>query len=389
MLNPTPSTGGRGPARLRSATAGLRYRRMPRVLHLIPTAADYQTTRAYESVAGHLGAGFDAETRRIGRGGDHRTAAGAVLAVRGTRPDVAVAWGLPALTAAVAAFARRVPVLFHPDRFLGPRGLRWARAAAAFGDVQVICPTDGQRRLAVGHGLPPDRCHVVRPGVDFGRLRRARDPSLRQRLGLTDRDYVLLCPGESTPAANHTAAVWTCGVLHILDPSYKVLLWGRGRSADGAARLGPQLHQPGMVRSAEPHLGRPVDHESLLTVADACLVTATGSVPTLPIAAAMAAGVPVVAGVTYTTSELLEDRHTALMVAKPTARTLARRVMDLRADPALAARLADTARSEAYAYFGQSRTLDRYRRILRQLAAGQPVDPDEPAQVGRPAIAPG
>ncbi len=352
---------------------------MPRVLHLIGTATDYQAARAHGAVAANLGAGFEAQTRTVGRGGDHRTAAAAVLGLRGTRPDVVFAWGLPALTAAVAAFARRVPVLCHPDRFLGPRRLRWARAAAAFGDVRLICPTDGQRRLAVGHGLPPDRCHVVRPGVDFGRLRRARDPSLRRRLGLADADYVLLCPGESTPAAGHATAVWTCGVLHILDPSYKVLLWGRGRTAAAAARLGSQLHQSDMVRSAEPTLGRPVDYDALLPVADACLWTATGSVPTLPVAAAMAAGVPVVAGVTYTTSELLEDRHTALMVAKPTARTLARRVMDLRADPALAARLADAARSEAYAYFGQARTLDRYRQIVRQVLAGDPVDPDAAA----------
>ena len=359
---------------------------MPRVLHLIGTATDYQTARAHRAVADHLGAGFDVETRTIGPGGDHRSAAGAALGLRRSAPDLIFAWGLAALTAAVTVGRR--PVVFHPDRFLGPRGLRAARALAGFGDVQVICPTDGQRRLAVRHGLPPGRCHVVRPGVDFGRLRRSRDPSLRAQLGLTAADHVLLCPGESTPAAGHATAVWTCGVLHILDPTYKILLWGRGRSAPAAARLGSQLHQSNMVRAAEPHLGHPVDFEALLPVADACLVTATGAVPTLPIAAAMAAGVPVVAGVTYTTSELLEDRHTALMVARPTPRTLARRIMDLRADPALAARLGDTARSEAYAYFGQARTLDRYRRIVRQMLAGEPVDPDAAAVTNRPATSP-
>jgi len=119
-----------------------------------------------------------------------------------------------------------------------------------------------------------------------------------------------------------------------------------------------------MVKSAEQILDRPVQFEELLPIADVCLVTPPGAAPTLPIATAMAAGVPIVSTVTYMLAELLEDRHTALMVPTRSPRALVQRVLDLREDPALRAKLVDTARAEAYEHFSMTRMLDEYRRVF-------------------------
>jgi glycosyltransferase involved in cell wall biosynthesis len=97
-----------------------------------------------------------------------------------------------------------------------------------------------------------------------------------------------------------------------------------------------------------------VEFEELVGVADVGVVSAAGPVATLPVAVAMAGGVPLVATVTGEVSELLEDRHTALMTAAGAPRLLAQRIRTLREDGELGRRLADRARSEAYEYFAMS-----------------------------------
>ena len=350
---------------------------MPRLLHLLSRSADAQTRRLHATLADRLGTEFPADTLTLGPGGDRRHPLGAAAAVRRSPADLIVAWGLPALIAAAMA-GRRRPVLFAPDRYLGPKPLRWARTLVDLADVHMACPTDAQRAAAVRRGVPAGRCHVIRPGVDFGRVRRSlrSRQSLRAELGLSDDDRVLFAPGESTPAAGHERAVWTCGILHILDPRYKIVIQGRGTRAPAAVHLAGKLKQSGMMVDARAKLGRPLSTEDLIAAADACVFAPTDVVPTLPVIAAMAAGVPCVSVVTYVMSELLEDRHTALMVGTDAPKPLGRRIMDLAADPALAAKVADAARAEAYELHTQSKMVDRYRRVLRQMAQRRAVDPE-------------
>jgi glycosyltransferase involved in cell wall biosynthesis len=188
---------------------------------------------------------------------------------------------------------------------------------------------------------------------------------------------VLLAPGESTRAAAHEDAVWAAAIAHYLDPRYKLLVWGRGERAGAAVRLATSVSGLNMLRAGERWLG-PLEFEALLPAADAVLVTARGPVPTLPIAVCMAAGLPIVAAVTYTVAELLEDRHTALMVPRRQPRLMARRVIELREDAALQWSVSDVARTEAYEYFSLTRFLDQFRSVYRQVAEGTRVEVVEP-----------
>ena len=110
------------------------------------------------------------------------------------------------------------------------------------------------------------------------------------------------------------------------------------------------------------------------------LVTARAPVSTLPIAICMAAALPIVATVTYTIAELLEDRHTALMVPARRAdgsnlsRLLARRLLELRDDHSAQWSIADMARTEAYEYFALTRFQEQYRALYGQVARGEKVD---------------
>jgi glycosyltransferase involved in cell wall biosynthesis len=344
---------------------------MVRVLHLVGRESDFQTRRGVEALTRSPGAGFAATTAVAG---------GLVSETLRRREreggaEVVHAWGAHALTVAVVRGANRI--VFSPTHFPSERLVRWLRAAMGYRDIQVTCSTSTQRKFFVERGVPIERCHLIRPGVDFAKVRRRRDPALRGRLGFGDDDYVLLAAGESTRAAAHEDAVWAAAIAHYLDPRYKLLVWGRGERAGAAVRLATSVSGLNMLRAGERWLG-PLEFEALLPAADAVLVTARGPVPTLPIAVCMAAGLPIVAAVTYTVAELLEDRHTALMVPRRQPRLMARRVIELREDAALQWSVSDVARTEAYEYFSLTRFLDQFRSVYRQVAEGTRVEVVEP-----------
>lgn len=352
---------------------------MIRVLHLLGDEPDFQTRRGVDALARDAGAEFHFTTRTLRRSGSGAATAGEVLRLwrGGGDFDLIHAWGLRALTA--AAFAGGAPIVFSPTRFAGPRSVGWLRAVMGHRDVQVVCPTATQRRVCVERGVPLGRCHLVRPGVDFARVRRRRDADLRRRLGFGDADYVFLAAGESTRAAAHEDAVWAMSIANFVDARFKLLLWGRGPRAAAATRRAESLGAGHAVAAAEPALGRAVEFEELLSAADAVLVTARGPIATLPVAACMAAALPVVSTVTYTVAELLEDRHTAVMVPRPSARLIARKLLDLRDDMRTQWSISDMARTEAYEYFSLTRFLEQFRAVYRQVAEGKAVEVPERA----------
>ena len=342
---------------------------MTRVLHLLPVDPDFQTARSVSALQTEP----DHASRVV------RRLPNAVAEIRKGHPfraDVVHAWGMKSLTTAV--LGARSPVVYSPTSFPTARGAGWLRAVMAYRDVHAVCSTATQRRVLVERGVPIGRCHLIRPGVDFARVRRRRDPELRRRLGFSESDYVVLAAGESTRPSAHGTAVWAVSIANFVDPRFKLLIWGRGVRAEAAVRRAQSLGG-GLLAAAETALGRSIEFEELLPAADAVLVTARGPVPTLPIAVCMAAALPIVSTVTYTVAELLEDRHTAVMVPRPSARLIARKLLDLRDDSRTQWSIADMARTEAYEYFSSTRFREQFRALYQQAAAGQKVDVPEPA----------
>ncbi len=350
-----------------------------RILHLVDLAAGFQTRRGAESLARDAGLGFDVATRTIGAGGDYANVFAALARLRrdvaGTH-DLIHAWGSRALAAALTLRGRMVHTIGD-----SPSGktLGWLRAAMDYSPVQVICPTATLRRTCVERGLPLDRCHLIRPGVEFAKIHRRRDASLRTALGFGENDRVMLLAGESTRAAGHRSALWAAAILHVLHPKFRILAWGRGEEIPRLRHFAEAQKSPGLFCNAEKQLGRRIEFEELLPASDIILVTPRGPVATLPISIAMAAALPIVATVSYTVGELLEDRHTALLAAPNAPRALARRVLDLEEDSNLQWALSDMARTEAYEFFAHTRFVNQYRGVYRQMAEGGKVEVPEMA----------
>jgi glycosyltransferase involved in cell wall biosynthesis len=353
---------------------------MLRILNLLDRDADFQAERGADALNRGLGADYSTQSKRIGRGG-YRNLAHAVLALRRNEPfDVVHAWGRDALSAAAMSNARQI--VYTPSTARLHRSIAWTRAVMDHRRVEVVCPTSTLRRMHVERGVPIDHCHLIRPGVDFSRVRPRRDPSLRCALGLKPEDRVLLAAGESTRAAAHDQAVWAASILHVVWPKYRLLYWGRGPLAATVAHLAERLGQPGMAVNATQRLGN-VDFESLLPAVDVVLIAARGPVATLPISIAMAGGLPIVSTVSYTIGELLEDRHTALLTPANQPRQLARRVLDLDAEPNLQWSISDMARTEAYEYFALTRFLQQHRDLYSQLVTGGKIElPQQAAGAG-------
>jgi len=352
---------------------------MIRLLHVSDRHADFQTSRAIEQLMAKLGEAFSASLRTIGSGGDFGHVARAAIGLRSDVQscDVVHAWGFGALWA--VALARFERIIFTPTQFPSRRQIAWLRAVMAYRNVQVVCPTSTMQRAMVGRGIDISRCHLIRPGVDFGRIKRRRDPALRAALGISENQQVLLAAGESTRQADHYHSVWGSAILNVLDSNTRLLLWGRGPRAKATANFAARLHQPDLAILAEQTLGHRVEYEDLFAAADMTLITATSPVSTLPVAIAMANALPIVATVTPTVAELLEDRHTALMTQPAAPRLLAQRILHMRADSKLQWSLADMARTEAYEYFSLTRFIDQMRNTYELFASGKNVEVIEQA----------
>jgi glycosyltransferase involved in cell wall biosynthesis len=353
---------------------------MIRIVQVAPSAPDYPTQATTEQLLRWNDSRFNIERYALGPEFLH-----AVRAVRNLRRVVASdtilhVFGERALATATLVGGK---IVYSPIGFPDRQAIRWLRAVMSYREVHIACPTDTMRRALVEAGVPIERCHLIRPAVEFGKIRGRRNRELRAKLRLTDEDTVLLAPGELTRSAAPDRAVWAASILHVLDPKHKLLIWGRGGQVEKLHHFEDRVGQKDMLIDAERRLRDRVPFETLMGVADVVLVTAQAPVDTLAISVCMAAGLPIVAAVSPTVAELLEDRHTALMLGDPTPRKLAQRVLDLRENPQLQWEIADKARTEAYEFFSLTRFLSQYAVLFDAVANSKPVEfPQQPAGAG-------
>jgi glycosyltransferase involved in cell wall biosynthesis len=325
---------------------------MPRVLHVHNVEPDVQT-----SVSLRMLGATKQNTRTIGRGGTYANLAFAVLGLRREvgQADVVHVWDDRSFDAAWMAGGE--PILYT----LGSRPPR--QNILRNQDAVLVRTSDLEL---------PRPCPLIRPAVPEIEDDRAR---IRNSLGFDDDDFVLLAPGESDRPAAHERAVWAGSILHVTDERYRVLLWGRGPRLRIASGLGDKLRQVGLVVVANPAS----EFSDLIPAADAMLVTATGPAPTLPVAMAMAVGVPVIAAQRPEFAGFVLDGETALTAATCTPRLLAQRVLDLRADEALRSQITSNARERVCALFSAERFITAYQALYDQLLAGRDADLLRPA----------
>ncbi len=283
--------------------------------------------------------------------------------------DMVHAWGLSAAKVAeAAASASARPVLltlFVPT--LTRREAAFLRGLPPTDRRPVLCSSRTLRQQLLETGLPPDRCLVIRPGVDGDRIHRARASDLRARLGLTPENTLVVTPEPVARGAGHFAALWTTAIRSFLDPGIRVALPGVSREKDRLRRLIRQLDMTRILLDTDES----VPHPDLVAVADLAVVAPAANVSTGTIAWAMAAGVPVIGTAVPCVAELITENRNGRLIDPAPAKRLATHLARLAGEPQALRRLAEVARTDADRLFRVCRYVEQMHRLYENLTHGR------------------
>ena len=296
------------------------------------------------------------------------------------KADLLHAWGRPALRVALAADRAQIPILaalFDPaeaDAYARLLRLRPERSPTA-----VLCATEIVRRRLLEHGHDPAEAVLVRPGVDFATLNRARQSDLRARLGLGAEAAVLLTNPPATRDGGQFCAFWAAAVRSFLEPQLRLIVPGAGREVARLRRLAAAVEMSDLLVTP----GAAWRFEDLVGVADSLLLPGALEASVTAAAWAMAAGVPIVASATRAVAELLAHDHNAFLIKPDITKRLAMRFAAALARRHEWQKYAEVARGQAYEVFSVRRCVEQVQQVYENLLAGR-----TPAEgVKDPAIA--
>lgn len=299
--------------------------------------------------------------------------------------------------------ARRTgrPFVVH-CRDLRPLGL--LRRLLSDAAARTIAISAAVEKHLLAEGVPSAKLALIVNGIDTDRFHgpeereereewagraeragraRARAEA-RARLGLGAGAPVLISVGALVPWKRHELFIEAVAEVRRRRPDVSALLVGDDlfgdngeyarfireqaetrRKSGGAGREGPgRAREAG--RGGVLLLGRREDVPELLAAADV-LVSAGDAEPFgRVLVEAGAAGLPVVSTATGGKPEIVADGETGLLTAAE-PRALARAVLRLLDDPALARRLGDRGRERALACFGIRRTAAEVAALLEEI----------------------
>jgi glycosyltransferase involved in cell wall biosynthesis len=298
----------------------------------------------------------------------------ALRSTLGTRPP-GILHALGAHSTAAAGMLRRlgvsIPILATVADPTEARPVsRWWRTLRAGGArLEMLCASRIAQRRLIEAGVPVDATAVVRPGVDFGELRQARQSAGREELGLPVHGPVLVMPSPPSRGGGQFVGVWAVAILRQIFPEVKLLIPGRSREADRIARLLGEIYCP----EAFLMTGYRYSPSRLLALADAMIVPAVADIPTGWLAWAMAGGVPIVASAIPAVTEFIADRQNGFLCRPGESHTLAIRIRTVLESPDQMRQCAEVARGQAYDVFRAQQCVDQYTNAFTSLAEGRPA----------------
>ena len=282
--------------------------------------------------------------------------------------DVIHAWSPEAVRASEAAVCgaeipRVASVAWVPPR---PQ-LRRLVTATHSAALTVAVPTRACRQSLLDAGARDGAVHVLPPPARDITERAARRTRARRDLGLDDDKFLLLASTEMRRGGGHKYASWAHAVVRQVHPEIRLLCPGGGPIAD-AVHFFAQTTSYG---DEAFFTGRRLLPADALAAADLATFFHERDVGAAPLAAAMAAGVPVVATDTPDLLECTDGGRVARLIPRGdlreafVARGASTAVLELIENPDAAAALADEARAHAQTAF----SVDACRARLAEIHA--------------------
>lgn len=235
----------------------------------------------------------------------------------------------------------------------------WINRRALRAASEVVTWSRWARASVVGdYDVPPDRVHVIPPGVDLHRFRPrdgARDAG-PLRLLFVGGDFERKGGRDVVEAVSH------------LGPSVELDVVS-GSAADVMGAPGVRVHGAVAPNSDELH--------GLYRKADVFVLPSRGDCSPLAVAEALASGLPVIASNVGGLPELVVDGLNGVVVPIGKPRELAEAIRHLAAEPSLRAAMGERSRSLAVAEHDVETNcraiLDLMRRLACSSRAGHPM----------------
>lgn len=318
--------------------------------------------------------------------------------------DLVHAWSVSSFALAALLF-RGCPRVLSFTAMPTRRAIDWTRILlthASDAPAAVLTTTSTIRRALLSAGVPEPAVHTLRPALNMGAVAQSTRQTVRKSWGI-ESDAVTtvalisdhpdfadaLIGGMATGLAikENALAQPPRDIRFVLHPRqlnrHRLAKLYRSTNVGAQFILEPRLAAPWLVLPAcdialALGLPHPIDPNSQAPLdahpATHPLAGAESAGGDLSLHWAMAAGVPIVGQATYGISEIVEDHHSALLAKPDLPKALAVRIKQLMTDRALAWRLRDTARSEAYSFFSRRRYCLSIEKIYRDLSAGKSIE---------------
>ncbi len=265
-----------------------------------------------------------------------------------------------------AARLARVPAVIASQRELDDLRSRLQRrvhrAALRLADYVLANSGAVADRLKRARAIPPGRIVVIPNGVDAIRFSPA--PARTRRLP----DQVTVGTlANLRPEKGIEDLVRAMVLVRDRYPEGRLVLWGGGPLAADLERLIGDLGLSGEARLCGPTTGP----EAALRELDIFVLPSLSEACSNVLLEAMASGLPVVATRVGGTPALVEDETTGLLVPPRDPAALAKAIIRLLEDPALAERLGARAREVVRSNFSLDRMLSRIETLYEQALGGQ------------------
>ena len=218
--------------------------------------------------------------------------------------------------------------------------------------------------------LATTKLTTIENGIDFPEERDIPTKNeARQRLGLSERDHVLVVIGRFSTPKNHIVFIDSLVPLRETFPHLKVLLVGNGEK-ESEVREAISTHH---LESTVLLLGLRRDIPTILSASDILVIPSIWEGLPIVMLEAMAAGTPVIATRVGGIPDALTNHVTGLLTT-PDAPSLSKTMIEGLSDLQKMQKMAKTAREVTQKRYNIKRTAARYTDVYRTLTRERQFD---------------
>ncbi|MBD3347912.1 MAG: glycosyltransferase [Candidatus Eisenbacteria bacterium] len=257
----------------------------------------------------------------------------------------------------------RVPLVITSVRNVDIHGMfaftLFERALSRLNDRVVANAQAVKDYVAGAHWIPRDRINVIMNGVAFERVESEADVASAREAGDAPGRPTVLAVASLTPKKDHATLLRAASAVAREVPDVLFVLVGGGRLREKLEREAADL---GISRNVA-FRGELSDVAPALREADVCALTSLKEGCSNFIMESMLAGRPVVATDAGGNRELVEDGVTGYVVPLRDDAAVAKRIVELLADPSSARGMGARGRERARRLFGVQRMVDETVRL--------------------------